>query len=672
MATRRQPLIPGWLIPGVSAATLVVAVALAAFLALWWNAPQGNWVAIWQDSYLCHVVRFSFWQAFLSALLSVVPAIFLARALYRRRFPGRLALLRLCAMTLILPVLVAVFGILSVYGRQGWLASLCQSLGLEWTFSPYGLQGILLAHVFFNLPMASRLLLQALENIPGEQRQLAAQLGMRGWHFFRFVEWPWLRRQIPPVAALIFMLCFASFATVLSLGGGPQATTIELAIYQALSYDYDPARAAMLALLQMVCCLGLVLLSQRLSKAIAPGTTLLQGWRDPDDRLHSRICDTVLIVLALLLLLTAIAAALPFISYAPNRLVSGEGRHLWQLWPQTIWMLVGFGCAWLTACFIPAKKGSIFALILAQFVFVLLVWGAGKAATQLAQNGSALARTSLGSGFWLAAALALLACSDAIRRISTHPLWRWLLHMQIAIIPLWLLYSGTLNDLSLMKEYANRQDVFDDALAQHLTLLFGAVLPALVIGVPLGIWCYFSTARQGAIFSLLNVIQTVPSVALFGLLIAPLAALVTAFPWLGKLGIAGTGMTPALIALVLYALLPLVRGVVVGLNQIPRDVLESARAMGMSGAQRFLHVQLPLALPVFLRSLRVVMVQTVGMAVIAALIGAGGFGALVFQGLLSSAIDLVLLGVIPVIVLAVLIDALFDLLIALLKVKRND
>ncbi len=84
-------------------------------------------------------------------------------------------------------------------------------------------------------------------------------------------------------------------------------------------------------------------------------------------------------VLALLLLLTAIAAALPFISYAPNRLVSGEGRHLWQLWPQTIWMLVGVGCAWLTACVIPAKKGSIFVTILAQFVFVLLVgsWKGG-------------------------------------------------------------------------------------------------------------------------------------------------------------------------------------------------------------------------------------------------------------------------------------------------------
>ena len=263
-------------------------MALAAFLALWFSAPETTWKALISDGYLWHVVRFSFWQAFLSALFSVLPAIFLARALYRRRFPGRTLLLRLCAMTLILPVLVAVFGILSVYGRQGWLAELCNAFGWQWEFSPYGLQGILLAHVFFNMPMATRLLLQTLENIPGEQRQIAAQLGMRGYVFFRLVEWPWLRRQIPRVAALIFMLCFASFATVLSLGGGPRATTIELAIYQALNFDYDPARAAMLALIQMICCLGLVLLSQRLSKALAIGASHIRGWRDPDDRLYSR------------------------------------------------------------------------------------------------------------------------------------------------------------------------------------------------------------------------------------------------------------------------------------------------------------------------------------------------------------------------------------------------
>ena len=89
MATRRQPLNLSGLLPGLFAATLLCAVALAAFLALWFSAPGAGWQTVFSDSYLWHVVRFSFWQASLSALLSVGPAVFLARALYRRRFPGR-------------------------------------------------------------------------------------------------------------------------------------------------------------------------------------------------------------------------------------------------------------------------------------------------------------------------------------------------------------------------------------------------------------------------------------------------------------------------------------------------------------------------------------------------------------------------------------------------------
>ncbi|MBP2169753.1 thiamine transport system permease protein [Erwinia toletana] len=331
MATRRQPLIAGWMIPGGLAALLLVAVALLAFGALWFNAPATDWRAIVQDRYLWHVLGFSFWQALLSALLSVIPAIPLARALWRRRFPGRRALLRLCAMTLVLPVLVAVFGILSVYGREGWLAHLCQLFGIDYRFSPYGLSGILLAHVFFNLPLATRLLLQTLENIPSEQRQLAAQLGMGGWHHFRLLEWPWLRRQILPAGALIFMLCFASFATVLSLGGGPQATTIELAIFQALSYDYDPGRAALLALIQMICCLGLVMLSQRLSKVIPAGNATLGGWRNPQQSLHARLTDTLIIALALSLLLP------PLLAVVVDGINQGIGSVLTQpaLWQAT-------------------------------------------------------------------------------------------------------------------------------------------------------------------------------------------------------------------------------------------------------------------------------------------------------------------------------------------------
>jgi len=377
-------------------------------------------------------------------------------------------------------------------------------------------------------------------------------------------------------------------------------------------------------------------------------------------------------VLLLLACVAIAAVALPFVNVAPNRLVSGEPRALWQIWSFTSLLLGAALASTVALAFWPGRAALWLTLLLSEALFIVLFWSAGQAATQMASVESPLARTSIGSGLWLWLALCLLVCSDAIRRLTPLPVWRWLLNAQFWVIPLLILFSGDLNQLSLLKEYANRQEVFDNALAQHLTILFGTLIPALLLGVPLGIGCYRHPSRQGAVFTVLNVIQTIPSVALFGLLIAPLAGLVKSFPALAAAGIAGTGLTPALIALVLYALLPLVRGVVAGLSQVPPDVLESAHAMGMSARQCFWKIQLPLALPLLVRSLRVVTVQTVGMAVIAALIGAGGFGALVFQGLLSSALDLVLLGVVPTIALAVVLDALFALWLALLRRRAND
>lgn len=377
-------------------------------------------------------------------------------------------------------------------------------------------------------------------------------------------------------------------------------------------------------------------------------------------------------MLVLLAVLLAAAALLPFLNYAPNRLVSGAPLGLSGLFPAiapALWALPLLLC--LLAC-VPGKPGALLILIAAQALFITLLFVTGDEAARLAETGSRLARTSPGSGLWLMLAVSLLAASDAIGRLTRQPLWRWLLQAQIWIAPLWLLLSGHFDALSLLKEYANRQTVFDDAAARHLTLLFGTLAPAVVIGLPLGILCHRRPRWQPGLFAALNIIQTVPSVALFGLLMAPLAGLAQAFPALGALGVSGTGLAPALIALTLYALLPLVRGVVAGLGQVPDAVRESARGMGMSAWQRFWHVDVPLALPVWLRSLRVVAVQTVGMAVVAALIGAGGFGALVFQGLLSSALDLVLLGVIPVVALAVVLDALFTLAIGALETKRDD
>ena len=130
------------------------------------------------------------------------------------------------------------------------------------------------------------------------------------------------------------------------------------------------------------------------------------------------------------------------------------------------------------------------------------------------------------------------------------------------------------------------------------------------------------------------------------------------------------GHVPMMIEAIL-SLLPLVRGVIAGLDSVPEAVIESARGMGMNRVQIFFRVQLPIALPVILTGIRIVAVQTVGMAMVAALIGAGGLGAIMFQGLLSSALDLVLLGVIPAVLMAVVVDSLFKFAVSLLETSRR-
>ncbi|WP_130834498.1 ABC transporter permease [[Erwinia] mediterraneensis] len=374
--------------------------------------------------------------------------------------------------------------------------------------------------------------------------------------------------------------------------------------------------------------------------------------------------------LLLLALLSLTLGGLPFLTYAANRLVAGEPIMLWQL-THGPGLLLPLALLWLLVWRPPRPATFLLLLLLAELLLAGMVFLSGHHAAALAAEGSRLARTAFGSGLWLSAALCLLLAAEAIRHLTPHPLWRLLLNAQVWLLPLLMLLSGQLDQLSLLKEYASRQQVFDQAFARHLALLVGTLLTALLIGMPLGIWLCRRPGWQSATFGVLNVIQTVPSVALFGLLIAPLAGLVQRFPALGDWGIGGIGAAPALIALVLYALLPLVRSVVAGLQQVPAGGRETARGMGMGPLQQFWHAEGPLALPGWLAGLRVVVVQTLGMTVIAALIGAGGFGAIIFQGLLSSALDLVLLGVIPVIALAVVLDALFRLVISLLEVTNR-
>ncbi|WP_439234702.1 thiamine/thiamine pyrophosphate ABC transporter permease ThiP [Lonepinella koalarum] len=239
---------------------------------------QGLWQALAQNSYVRQVIFFSFWQAGLSALLSVLLGWLFARAFFYQSFWGKTWLLRIFSLTFVLPSLVAVFGILGVYGASGWVAQFCARFGIAWRPDIYGLTGILIAHLFFNIPLATRMFLQAYQSIPVQQHQLSAQLGIRRWQFIRWIELPYLREQILPIFVLIFMLCFTSFAIVLVLGGGPKFTTLEVAIYQAIVFDFDLAKSAQFALLQFICFFALFALSSLFSRSTETQLTQTVWW----------------------------------------------------------------------------------------------------------------------------------------------------------------------------------------------------------------------------------------------------------------------------------------------------------------------------------------------------------------------------------------------------------
>lgn len=291
---------------GGGALALVLALGLGALFVVISVADEGARLgpADWR------ALRFTALQAFLSALLSVALAVPVARALARRRFRGREALVALLGAPFLLPVIAAILGIVAVWGRSGLVSDGLAALGLG-RLDIYGMPGVLLAHVFFNLPLAARLLTQALAEVPAERWRLAAELGLEGRALFRLVEGPALRAAAPGAFALVFLVCATSFAVALALGGGPAATTLELAIHQAIRFDFDLGRAAALAGLQLGLGLALALLAAALAApaALGPGLDAPPMRRDGRGR-AARIGDAAALGLAAAFLLAPLGAAL--------------------------------------------------------------------------------------------------------------------------------------------------------------------------------------------------------------------------------------------------------------------------------------------------------------------------------------------------------------------------
>lgn len=342
---------------------------------------------------------------------------------------------------------------------------------------------------------------------------------------------------------------------------------------------------------------------------------------------------------------------LPWVLLRPNRLALGQYQHL----PPA---LVGVGLGMVLALLLAGRWFPKALGVLASAGLMLGFWWLGSLTGAALQEQSEMARASASSGVWLwllGAAVMVYGAGQAAKQFGG--VQRLLNGLWLPLLAL-LLWRGGLSHWSVIQELGAQRERFGQELVQHLRLVGLALGFAVLLGAPLAVWAAQREKVARAALGITGSIQTIPSLALLGLLIAPLSALASHFPALRAAGVSGIGSAPALCAMTLYALLPIVRNGVVALRGVNAGVLDAARGMGMTDTQRFWRVQLPLALPVWLSGVRQAAVLLVGVASVAQLIGAGGLGYFIFSGMQSGASDLILLGAIPAALLAVGLDTL--------------
>lgn len=359
---------------------------------------------------------------------------------------------------------------------------------------------------------------------------------------------------------------------------------------------------------------------------------------------------------------------LPFVIAKANRIVPGVpvglidalGSGSLLRW----WVLAVIGVA---AVF---TQRPWLRLVATGLLCTCLALALGHAAQLLTPAGNAVVRIAPGAGFWCAMASIALLGVDAAARLHLRALARLAL-LGVVMLVLWAaLTSGYFDHVSVIREYAVNADRFAHEFSRHLSLALGSVLAAVSVGLPMGLACQGRPWLRQAVLSSLSLVQTIPSIALYGMLMAPLAALAVAVPTLAQWGIGGIGYAPAVVALFLYALLPVVANTVLGLASVDPAVVDAARGMGLTDGQILTRIRWPLALPTIVTGVRVVLVQNMGLAAIAALIGGGGLGAFIFQGIGQTAIDLVLLGALPTVALALAAGVVLDALVEWLDRRR--
>ncbi len=336
---------------------------------------------------------------------------------------------------------------------------------------------------------------------------------------------------------------------------------------------------------------------------------------------------------------------LPFVEFRANRIVEGVSYRTWSVAGVWGWLLLAALAASFAAALLPRGLRGNSLLVCGVGGFAAWLFAAGAAATRLMPTNGSSARVSIAMGAWLI----FLGISVVLFQGNQTSTINGGRAMALAVaggagVAAWFL--GGLQQLSLVYEYQAQSDTIWTLTSNHIVLSLGATAIALVIGIPLGIAASRVTAVRATVIPVAGIIQTVPSLALYGLLIVPL----------GLLGLPTLGTLPALIALTLYALLPIVRNTYLGVSGVDQAVIDAGRGMGMRRGELLLLVELPLALPLVLEGIRASLIMVIGITAVMAIIGAQTLGTLVFLGWGSIAVDLVLLGALPMVVLSIIAD----------------
>ncbi|AWI87194.1 ABC transporter permease [Methylobacterium sp. DM1] len=352
-------------------------------------------------------------------------------------------------------------------------------------------------------------------------------------------------------------------------------------------------------------------------------------------------------------LLPATLLLLPLLHLAPNRLVSGtpvaaaDALGAW-LWPCLALAALGPGL-------LAAGRGKVtagLAGLTCLGALALLLAGLGAGAAELSAGKSLATRARLASGAWAGMVVLVAALTLAARRARLPGGGSTASAATVGLLAcLWM--TDRLDAISLAVELRARSDTLGVALRDHLVLTLGALGLAAGFTVGLVLW----RRGRGTVELAVSGVQVVPAVALLGGLVAALSALLAAVPALRTYGVSALGGLPALIGIATYLLLPLWRGQQAARRAASPAHLAAADALGLTPHQILASVRLPLGAPLLVGGLRVAAVQALGLVTLGALVGAGGLGTLVFDGMAQFAPDLILLGALPIIALSLATEA---------------